>query len=76
MSCSSKKHIQNLFQNGEMLDYGDGSDDSSKNNMKKTGDKYLFSINNLGLNDGGLYQVDVDDVNIITTKLEGKHYIF
>ncbi|XP_056316397.1 immunoglobulin-like and fibronectin type III domain-containing protein 1 [Danio aesculapii] len=59
-----------MYKNGEMLDYGDGSDDSCKHNMKKTGDKYLFSINNLGLNDGGLYQVDVDDVNIITTKLE------
>ncbi|XP_043096965.1 immunoglobulin-like and fibronectin type III domain-containing protein 1 [Puntigrus tetrazona] len=59
-----------LYKNGEMLDYGDGSDDSSKHNMKKTGDKYMFSINNLGLNDGGLYQVDVEDVNIISTTLE------
>uniref|UniRef100_A0A673GY12 Immunoglobulin like and fibronectin type III domain containing 1, tandem duplicate 4 n=1 Tax=Sinocyclocheilus rhinocerous TaxID=307959 RepID=A0A673GY12_9TELE len=59
----------NLYKNGEMLDYGDGTDDSSKHNMKKTGDKYKFSINNLGLNDGGLYQVDVEDVNIISTTL-------
>uniref|UniRef100_A0A672R9V9 Immunoglobulin like and fibronectin type III domain containing 1, tandem duplicate 4 n=1 Tax=Sinocyclocheilus grahami TaxID=75366 RepID=A0A672R9V9_SINGR len=59
----------NLYKNGEMLDYGDGTDDSSKHNMKKTGDKYMFSINNLGLNDGGLYQVDVEDVNIISTTL-------
>lgn len=55
-----------------MLDYGDGTDDSSKHNMKKTGDKYKFSIDNLGLNDGGLYQVDVEDVNIISTTLASK----
>ncbi|XP_067314698.1 immunoglobulin-like and fibronectin type III domain-containing protein 1 [Pseudorasbora parva] len=58
-----------LYKNGEMLDYGDGSDDSSKHNMKKTGDKYAFSINKLDLNDGGLYQVDVGDVNIFSTTL-------
>uniref|UniRef100_A0A671S9X6 Immunoglobulin like and fibronectin type III domain containing 1, tandem duplicate 4 n=1 Tax=Sinocyclocheilus anshuiensis TaxID=1608454 RepID=A0A671S9X6_9TELE len=44
-----------LYKDGDMLDYGDGTDDSSKHNMKKTGDKYKISINNLGLNDGGLY---------------------
>ncbi|XP_052413995.1 immunoglobulin-like and fibronectin type III domain-containing protein 1 [Carassius gibelio] len=58
-----------LFKDGHMLDYGSDTDDSSKHHMKKTGDKYMFSINNLGLNDGGLYQVDVDDVNIISTTL-------
>ncbi|XP_073708683.1 immunoglobulin-like and fibronectin type III domain-containing protein 1 [Garra rufa] len=58
-----------LYKDGEMLDYGDGNNDSSKHTMKKTGDKYMFSINNLGLNDGGLYQVDVEDVNIFSTTL-------
>uniref|UniRef100_A0A9J7ZQ99 Immunoglobulin like and fibronectin type III domain containing 1, tandem duplicate 4 n=1 Tax=Cyprinus carpio carpio TaxID=630221 RepID=A0A9J7ZQ99_CYPCA len=58
-----------LYKDGQMLDYGDDTDDSSKHNMKKTGDKYMFSVNNLGLNDGGLYQVDVEDVNIISTTL-------
>lgn len=55
-----------------MLDYGEGTNDSSKHNMKKTGDKYKFSINNLGLNDSGLYQVDVEDVNIFSTTLASK----
>ncbi|XP_039503266.1 immunoglobulin-like and fibronectin type III domain-containing protein 1 [Pimephales promelas] len=58
-----------LYKNGEMIDYGNGTDDSSKHNMKKTGDKYKFSINKLDLNDSGLYQVDVDDVNIFSTSL-------
>lgn len=55
-----------------MLDFGDGSDDSSKHNMKKTGDKYLFSVNNVSLNDGGLYQVDVEDVNVFSTNFTSK----
>jgi len=55
-----------------MIDYGNGTDDSSKHNMKKTGDKYKFSINKLDLNDSGLYQVDVDDVNIFSTSLASK----
>lgn len=58
-----------LYKNGEIIDYGDGTDDSSKHNMKKTGDKYKFSINNLDLDDSGLYQVDVEDVNIFSTTL-------
>ncbi|KAI7808166.1 putative immunoglobulin-like and fibronectin type III domain-containing protein 1, partial [Triplophysa rosa] len=56
-----------VYKNGDMLDFGEGSDDSSKHNMKKTGDNYLFSINNVSLNDGGLYQVDVEDVNVFST---------
>lgn len=55
-----------------MIDYGDGTDDSSKHIMKKTGDKYNFSIKNLDLDDSGLYQVDVEDVNIFSTILASK----
>lgn len=74
MSSRTKKAFKTLhsFQDGELLDYGDGTDDSSKHYMKKTGDKYKFSINNLGINDGGLYQVDVEEVNILSTTLESK----
>ncbi|XP_065135800.2 immunoglobulin-like and fibronectin type III domain-containing protein 1 isoform X1 [Paramisgurnus dabryanus] len=56
-----------VYKNGDMLDFGDGTDDSCKHNMKKSDDKYLFSINNPTLNDSGLYQVDVEDVNIFST---------
>lgn len=40
--------------------------------MKKTGDNYLFSINDLSLNDSGLYQVDVEDVNVFSTNFTSK----
>ncbi|KAG9277014.1 immunoglobulin-like and fibronectin type III domain-containing protein 1 [Astyanax mexicanus] len=59
-----------LYKDGEMLDYGDGADDSSKHNMTKVGDKYKFSINNVGPDDAGLYQVDVEDTNMFSTGLE------
>ncbi|XP_066520128.1 immunoglobulin-like and fibronectin type III domain-containing protein 1 [Hoplias malabaricus] len=59
-----------LFKDGEMLSYGDGTEKSSKHDMKKVGDKYTFSINNVGPEDAGLYQVDVDDVNMLSTGLE------
>ncbi|XP_036427021.1 immunoglobulin-like and fibronectin type III domain-containing protein 1 isoform X2 [Colossoma macropomum] len=59
-----------LYKDGEILDYGDGTDKSSKHNMKKAGDKYTFSVNNVAPEDAGLYQVDVDDVNIFSTGLE------
>ncbi|XP_030634073.1 immunoglobulin-like and fibronectin type III domain-containing protein 1 [Chanos chanos] len=56
-----------LYKDGEMLQYGDGNDDKSKHNMKKTGDKYLFSINNLSPDDAGLYQVDVEEASVFST---------
>ncbi|TRY89362.1 hypothetical protein DNTS_015301 [Danionella cerebrum] len=70
LNIKKKEKEAEQAKDGEMLDYGTGSDDSCKHNMKKSGDKYLFCINSLDLNDGGLYQVDVDDVNIMSTTLE------
>ncbi|XP_057194214.1 immunoglobulin-like and fibronectin type III domain-containing protein 1 [Triplophysa rosa] len=58
-----------LFKDGEMLDYGDGTDDSKKHNMQKFGETYLFSIKDLGPEDAGLYQVDVEEANMFSTAL-------
>lgn len=44
--------------------------------MRKTDDKYTVSINNLGLQDAGLYQVDVEDTNIFSTDLTSKSFHF
>lgn len=60
------------LQNGEVVDYGDDTDDSFKHNLKKVGDKYTFIINNVGPEDAGLYQVDVEDANMFSTELESK----
>lgn len=60
------------LQNGETVEYGDGTDRSFKYNLKKLNDKYKFFINNAGPEDAGLYQVDVEDANMFTTELESK----
>lgn len=60
------------LQNGEMIEYGDGTDKCFKYNLKKSGDKYKFSINNVGPEDTGLYQMDVEDATMFTTELESK----
>lgn len=60
------------LQNGETLDYGDGTDDSFKHNLKKVGDKYTFTINNVGPEDSGLYQVNVEEANMFSTELDSK----
>lgn len=52
-----------------MLEYGDGTDDSKKHNMQKFGETYLFSIKDLGPEDAGLYQVDVEEANMFSTGL-------
>ncbi|XP_047669328.1 immunoglobulin-like and fibronectin type III domain-containing protein 1 isoform X1 [Tachysurus fulvidraco] len=59
-----------LYKNGDAIEYGDGTDDSFKHNLKKVGDKYSFSINNVCPDDAGLYQVDVEDANMFSTELE------
>ncbi|XP_073726521.1 immunoglobulin-like and fibronectin type III domain-containing protein 1 [Misgurnus anguillicaudatus] len=58
-----------LYKDGKLLDYGDGSDDSKRHNMKQFGETYLFSIRDLVPEDAGLYQVDVEDANMFSTSL-------
>nr|XP_055068168.1 immunoglobulin-like and fibronectin type III domain-containing protein 1 isoform X2 [Misgurnus anguillicaudatus] len=58
-----------LYKDGKLLDYGDGSDDSKRHNMKQFGETYLFSIRDLVPDDAGLYQVDVEDANMFSTSL-------
>ncbi|XP_034163601.1 immunoglobulin-like and fibronectin type III domain-containing protein 1 [Pangasianodon hypophthalmus] len=61
-----------LYKNGEIVDYGDGTNDSFKHNLKKVGDKYTFTISNVGPEDAGLYQVDVEDATMFSAELESK----
>ncbi|XP_062853503.1 immunoglobulin-like and fibronectin type III domain-containing protein 1 [Trichomycterus rosablanca] len=59
-----------LYKDGKMIDYGDGTDDSCKHIIKKDRNKYKFSITNVGPEDAGLYQVDVEDTNVFSSGLE------
>ncbi|KAF7711539.1 hypothetical protein HF521_000550 [Silurus meridionalis] len=70
MKLKNPKSKISLYKNGELVNYGDGTDKSFKYNLKKVGDKYTFSINNVSPEDSGLYQVDVEDATMFTTDLE------
>ncbi|KAF4079068.1 hypothetical protein AMELA_G00188850 [Ameiurus melas] len=70
MKLKNPKSNIYIYKNGEILDYGDGTDDSFKHNLKKVGDKFTFSINNVGPEDSGLYQVNVEEANMFSTELD------
>ena len=44
----------------------------TKHSLKTVGKKLVFSINDLLPDDAGLYQVDVEDVNLFTTDFKSK----
>ncbi|KAM9859306.1 immunoglobulin-like and fibronectin type III domain-containing protein 1 [Aulostomus maculatus] len=56
----------NLYKDGTMVPYDD-DDENSKHSLQKTGTNYCFSIKDPQPEDAGLYQVDVEETNVLTT---------
>ncbi|XP_042563610.1 immunoglobulin-like and fibronectin type III domain-containing protein 1 [Clupea harengus] len=58
-----------LYKDGVMIPYGsDGCDDPDvKHNLNRIGKKLVFSVKDLKPEDAGLYQVDVEEVNMFST---------
>uniref|UniRef100_A0A3P8WFL3 Immunoglobulin like and fibronectin type III domain containing 1, tandem duplicate 1 n=1 Tax=Cynoglossus semilaevis TaxID=244447 RepID=A0A3P8WFL3_CYNSE len=56
-----------LYKNGVMVPFSIEDSESMKHNLKQVGKKYIFTIKNLGLEDAGLYSVDVEGVNVFST---------
>ncbi|XP_028854892.1 immunoglobulin-like and fibronectin type III domain-containing protein 1 [Denticeps clupeoides] len=54
-----------LYKDGVMLPYS--SNNEMKHNLQQKGSKYTFSIRELGPEDAGLYQIDVEDCNVLST---------
>uniref|UniRef100_A0A8C4ZER8 Immunoglobulin-like and fibronectin type III domain-containing protein 1 n=1 Tax=Gadus morhua TaxID=8049 RepID=A0A8C4ZER8_GADMO len=54
-----------LYKDGVMIPFFD--DPGTKHSLKTVGKKLVFSINDLLPEDAGLYQVDVEDVNLFST---------
>ena len=44
-----------------------------KHSLKQIGRKYVFSIKDLLPDDAGLYQLDVEGVNMFSTDFKSKH---
>uniref|UniRef100_A0A3Q3GFS3 Immunoglobulin like and fibronectin type III domain containing 1, tandem duplicate 4 n=1 Tax=Labrus bergylta TaxID=56723 RepID=A0A3Q3GFS3_9LABR len=56
-----------LYKDGVMVPYTKELGDKIKHNLKQVGKKYIFSMKDLMPDDAGLYQLDVEDVNMFST---------
>uniref|UniRef100_A0A665TKV8 Immunoglobulin like and fibronectin type III domain containing 1, tandem duplicate 4 n=1 Tax=Echeneis naucrates TaxID=173247 RepID=A0A665TKV8_ECHNA len=56
-----------LYKDGEMIPYTKELGDKMKHSLKQIGKKYIFSLRDLLPEDAGLYQLDVEDVNMFST---------
>lgn len=63
-------------QDGVMVPVTREEGDGKKHNLKQVGNKYVFTIKNLGKDDAGLYSVDVGGVNVFSTEFKGMLNMF
>lgn len=61
-----------LPQDGEMIPYTKELGDTMKHSLRKVGRKYIFTMRDLRPEDGGFYQLDVENVNIFSTDFKSK----
>ncbi|XP_070300431.1 immunoglobulin-like and fibronectin type III domain-containing protein 1 [Salvelinus sp. IW2-2015] len=54
-----------LYKDGVMIPYSD--EEEMKHSLKTVGKKLIFSVRDLKAEDAGLYQVDVEEVNLFST---------
>ncbi|XP_043356359.1 immunoglobulin-like and fibronectin type III domain-containing protein 1 [Dermochelys coriacea] len=58
-----------LYKDGQLINYG-FNNDKVKHCLRQAGKKYNFTINHLQLEDAGVYQIKVEDVDVFSTELE------
>uniref|UniRef100_A0AAY4E505 Ig-like domain-containing protein n=1 Tax=Denticeps clupeoides TaxID=299321 RepID=A0AAY4E505_9TELE len=56
-----------LYKDGVMIPYSKDVEMEMKHSLKQVGKKYVFQVKNLSPEDAGLYQLDVEGVNIFST---------
>ncbi|XP_026022809.1 immunoglobulin-like and fibronectin type III domain-containing protein 1 [Astatotilapia calliptera] len=56
-----------LYKDGVMVPFSKDEADEQKHSLKQVGKKYIFKIKKLGVEDAGLYSVDVEGVNVFST---------
>ncbi|XP_028849763.1 immunoglobulin-like and fibronectin type III domain-containing protein 1 isoform X2 [Denticeps clupeoides] len=57
-----------LYKDGVMIPYSENME--MKHNLKKVGKKLVFTVKDLLPEDAGLYQVDVEEVNVFSTEFK------
>lgn len=64
-----------MIQDGELVEFT--AETSEKHSLRKVGRRFIFTVNGLSPEDAGLYQVDVEGVNVFSTDFKSKgHYFF
>lgn len=58
-----------------MVPYSKEVDNEAKHNLKQIGKNYVFIVKNLCPEDAGIYQVDVEGVNVFSTDFKSMFYI-
>ncbi|XP_017553307.1 immunoglobulin-like and fibronectin type III domain-containing protein 1 [Pygocentrus nattereri] len=59
-----------VYKDGEMIEYSKDMDLEMKHSLKQVGKKFVFSVRDLLPDDAGLYQIDVEDVNMFSTEFK------
>lgn len=59
-----------IYKDGEMIPYSQDLETEIKHNLNQVGKKYIFTIRDLIPDDAGLYQLDVEDVNVFSTEFK------
>lgn len=59
-----------------MVPFSKEESEGMKHNLKQVGKKYVFTIKKLGSEDGGLYSVDIEGVNVFSTDFKSKSSIW
>ncbi|KAM6980874.1 immunoglobulin-like and fibronectin type III domain-containing protein 1 [Aplochiton taeniatus] len=59
-----------LFKDGVMIPYTKELGENMKHSLKNVGRKYIFSMRDLLPDDAGLYQLDVEGVNVFSTEFK------
>ncbi|KAI5628506.1 immunoglobulin-like and fibronectin type III domain-containing protein 1, partial [Silurus asotus] len=57
-----------LYKDGELVEFN--SEKNKKHSLRQVGRRFIFTVNGLSPDDVGLYQVDVEGVNIFSTDLK------
>uniref|UniRef100_A0A9J8AHD7 Immunoglobulin like and fibronectin type III domain containing 1, tandem duplicate 1 n=1 Tax=Cyprinus carpio carpio TaxID=630221 RepID=A0A9J8AHD7_CYPCA len=63
-----------LYKDGVMIPYSKDVEGELKHCLKQVGKKYIFTVKNLNPEDAGIYQVDVEGVNIFSTDFKVLHF--
>uniref|UniRef100_A0A671PGB8 Immunoglobulin-like and fibronectin type III domain-containing protein 1 n=1 Tax=Sinocyclocheilus anshuiensis TaxID=1608454 RepID=A0A671PGB8_9TELE len=56
-----------LYKDGIMIPFSKDIEGEIKHSLKQVGKKYIFTVKSLNPEDAGIYQVDVEGVNIFST---------